>query len=648
MPSFSSAGEMVNRVPSMDWLLSRAEIMVLKGPYSAARSIASGFTSLPYRKIAFMAIRPLDTPPHFVILVVVSILNNKNKYMRKSYKIVTGIATVVVVAALALGNSGLYKGSLGDLVNGSPAVGTLTVSRDTDTDTNVKTSQIVSGTSQVTFGAYKFQTGTGEDIRIKKITVKNIGSNMNGIANIGIYYFNGIAGKSLLLNDAPATPANEGIMAPSLKNNEYTFDYSTRPYTIPANSFLVLQVIADTVYQATSGQTVQFEITSVEAEGAVSNAPIVFTGSAKDNPKTLYPTKLNFSWLHSPAGDILTTGKAVEVARFTLGADAADPFNPGATLSVTDLNFTLLATARLTRLMIYDVTNNIPVTPTNGSNSTNFMGAGTTEFNNLYPLLFQQGEKRTFKIIADVGTNAGSQTAQFRFNSGTPFTPGTATWNVTNNGITSYSSWTELQGNDSDTSSPTLASSSTASDITAPKINSIKVRNGNITGKLDSGDSITITFDESIDPDTIKAGLHFGATAMNVDSRSTGGLTATTNALGDIVNVRVEGIMQFNIKSTSPLVPKDAVIKDMVTVDLDGRTLTIRVSEVQSKLVLSPLFIPPFKPASRKDSWLNAPFRNLIPSQTIDAPATILGNILRDTSGNVHVPGTGPIPTGSF
>lgn len=35
--------------------------------------------------------------------------------MRKSYKIFIGIAAVAVVGALAVGNSGLYKGSLGDL-----------------------------------------------------------------------------------------------------------------------------------------------------------------------------------------------------------------------------------------------------------------------------------------------------------------------------------------------------------------------------------------------------------------------------------------------------------------------------------------------------------------------------------------------------
>lgn len=41
--------------------------------------------------------------------------------MRKSYKIFAGIAAIVVVAALALGNSGLYKGSLKDPSDTKPS-----------------------------------------------------------------------------------------------------------------------------------------------------------------------------------------------------------------------------------------------------------------------------------------------------------------------------------------------------------------------------------------------------------------------------------------------------------------------------------------------------------------------------------------------
>ena len=45
-------------------------------------------------------------------------------------------------------------------------------------------SQLVAGTTNVTFGAYKLDRNI-EDVRIKKITVRNIGSNTNGLTNIG-------------------------------------------------------------------------------------------------------------------------------------------------------------------------------------------------------------------------------------------------------------------------------------------------------------------------------------------------------------------------------------------------------------------------------------------------------------------------------
>lgn len=144
--------------------------------------------------------------------------------------------------------------------------GTLTVSRDVVT--NIKASQIVAGTTNVTFGAYKLQTGNVEDVKIKKITVRNIGSNTNGVVSIGVY-----DGATLVGHITKATFGSDiNVLGNDPKS--VTFDYGADPYVITKNTYKVLTVKANTVYSATSGQTVQLVIDSIDAEGVGSAARI--------------------------------------------------------------------------------------------------------------------------------------------------------------------------------------------------------------------------------------------------------------------------------------------------------------------------------------------------------------------------------------
>ncbi len=694
--------------------------------------------------------------------------------------------------------------------------GTLALSRDTVT--NVKSSQLVAGTTGVVFGAYKLQTGNIEDVRIKKITVRNVGTNTNGLANLGVY------SGATLVNDDAATTGNEGIVKASLgadsavlgnDTKSVTFDYSGNPFVIAKNSSVVLSVKANTVYAATSGQTAQFVIDSIEAEGAGSNAriyvtlpgaetvaggvstqayaigdvisihdasgvtadqdntyvvatalasggtitgggalvdtfniantdvvskwnkistetltagtlathnyavgdvlvindaddnsnmirvvttavaagasvagavdgvtlatgdilsrvasgasdtidsssavrftagdvvvvndtgdtddgvyvvnadvalgtditaagalvlgytfasgtvaklPVISTElasttstyayragdvvalhdasattddgiavvktaiavgatnvgiggftvvvaesdriskidimTASDSVKRLYPTKLNFAWTATSSSS-LSTGNQIEVARFTIGADAANANNPGASVAVTALNFTELSSATLTNFTLNDVTNNANVA-TNASLSS----FGSAAINGtMSTQTFQQGETRTYKMLADVGTNAGSQTAQFRFNAGSATTAGTATWSVTNNAVTANSTWTVLASDSADSTSTGLAAAATGSDVAAPTV--VIDATGGTANNSVIDETFTVTFSERPDPVTINASLYFGGSVATVAATATGGIVSPiTGAL----DVTITGIAQLTGNTAS-------------------------------------------------------------------------------------------------
>jgi len=364
--------------------------------------------------------------------------------MKNSIKVIIAVVAVALIGGgVYYSNTGLQQGSLGKSrgsLNSQP--GSLLVSRDTVT--NIKDSQIVAGTTNVTFAAFKLTAGNTADLRIKQITIRNIGSNTDGIVNIGLY------DGSRLLDDNPATTkVNEGTIKTSLGMDgdpkAVTFIYdSGSPVVIPKNSSKVITVKANTVYAATAGQTVQFKIEGIQVyniPGATIRA-IVSYASDTDALKVLYPTKLNFDWTVMPITSLPRSISQAEVARFTMGADAANANDQGAYVSVSALNFKNLSTANLTNFTLQDLTMGGRNEATN-ANSSNFYS--TEAGGSMLQLFFEQGVTRTFKILADVSANA-NDSVQFRFSAGSPNTAGSAIWSVAGYSTVSGITWTTLDG----------------------------------------------------------------------------------------------------------------------------------------------------------------------------------------------------------
>lgn len=266
-----------------------------------------------------------------------------------------------------------------------------------------------------------------------------------------------------------------------------------------------------------------------------------------DNLKRLYPTKMNFAWTAASGGAVLSTGNQVEVGRFTMGADTANAANPDARISVTALNFTKIASATLTNVTLNDVTNNtdIATNVTAGTSNLNFPATVLTA------QAFTHGESRTFRILADTGTSAGSQSVQFRFNSGSDTSAGTATWSVsvgqapsvtTVSGVT----WTVLASDVTDVANAQMTAASVASDAITPTLSSVTIADDTAsTDSLAPDSTLALTFSEKIDPNSISVDLRYGtasSTGATITAGSTGSVgTANTAASTTVCNGSTDG-----------------------------------------------------------------------------------------------------------
>ena len=83
-------------------------------------------------------------------------------------------------------------------------------------------------------------------------------------------------------------------------------------------------------------------------------------------------------------------------------------------------------------------------------------------------------------------------------------------------------------------------------DNTGPKIVSYQVDNGGVSGTIDSGDIITITFDELIDPTSIHQSLLAGGNWINVSSGQTGSFTAGRTANANKFDIFGMGVFNQN------------------------------------------------------------------------------------------------------
>ena len=75
-------------------------------------------------------------------------------------------------------------------------------------------------------------------------------------------------------------------------------------------------------------------------------------------------------------------------------------------------------------------------------------------------------------------------------------------------------------------------------------IDAINVSNGGKSGYVDDSDSITITFDQPIDPKSVNSSLYNGGSVSNVDYSQTGGVTVSSSG-----QVTINGIVDFNLGS---------------------------------------------------------------------------------------------------
>lgn len=341
--------------------------------------------------------------------------------MKNKYILIISLVVIAVVGYSAFfGKTAMFKGSFGPL--------------SFQKDAPIVSSQIVAGTTDVRFRKFSLSANSAKDLLIKKIVIRQEGTNKDGIVNIGIY------DDAILVGGIRQASFGADVKNPTIA----VFDYSATPYRIQRGQTKIFTIKADTVYSATSGSTVKMVLDSVNDTPVSTSSELFQNIQMPPIPPTfvLYPTKLNFEWVETPATSLLA-GSQIEVGRFKMGADAANANNPGAFVSVAGLNLTDFSTAALSNFTLNDITYNLNAAVVANSSSFNSTAAGGT----MSTVIFQQGEQRTFKILADVRTNAGTQFAQFRFNAGTQFNTGSATWSVTNNAVTSSSTWTVLAGN---------------------------------------------------------------------------------------------------------------------------------------------------------------------------------------------------------
>jgi peptidoglycan hydrolase-like protein with peptidoglycan-binding domain len=89
-----------------------------------------------------------------------------------------------------------------------------------------------------------------------------------------------------------------------------------------------------------------------------------------------------------------------------------------------------------------------------------------------------------------------------------------------------------------------LMSVSTSTDSSDPYVYSISVSNGGDDGYIDVGDTITITFNEAINPESINDSLYDGTYISGITYSETGGVTVSSSG-----KVTIKGIASFYVGS---------------------------------------------------------------------------------------------------
>lgn len=368
--------------------------------------------------------------------------------MNKKYLIIGALAVVVLGVAIFTGGSSTKKGSMFAIqeavnmegVENMPATQEGAAAYE-ESDANPespgekasikvyptrspdpKNLQVVAGSKEVFFSRYRLTSKNGK-ARIVAIHIKNLGKSAY-FSSIRIFNGNEVFG---------------GVEkeAQSLNNNgEAVIDYKDSFQVINPGQSLELKIVANTIYNADAGTIGNLIIEEIEVEIDDENTRLE-AEEVEQHVHHLYPTKLIFEW-KEPKIKSLATGGQIEIARFTIAVAAADANNPTSSFQLESLDFQNFGSALFENFKLIDVTNNQDVA--NGGLTPSFI------FYESKPV-FEQGETRIFKILADVSTYEGSQTAQLGLRSGSPEVNGSVLWKIFERGrFTSDVRWVDLGG----------------------------------------------------------------------------------------------------------------------------------------------------------------------------------------------------------
>ena len=117
------------------------------------------------------------------------------------------------------------------------------------------------------------------------------------------------------------------------------------------------------------------------------------------------------------------------------------------------------------------------------------------------------------------------------------------------------------------------SNSGSGDDSDGPSISSIKVYNSGDDSYIDVGDSIVITFDEAIDPDSVSGSLSEGNYITGVESSETGGVTISSAG-----KVTIKNIATFDLGSVDDLDDDAGDFITKVALNSDGDVLTVTLS----------------------------------------------------------------------
>jgi len=119
-------------------------------------------------------------------------------------------------------------------------------------------------------------------------------------------------------------------------------------------------------------------------------------------------------------------------------------------------------------------------------------------------------------------------------------------------------------------STGSTTTTTTSSDTVTPYISSIKVADGGDSGYMDTGDTITITFSEAINPKSIESNLSAGSYVSDVSYSETGGVRVSLSGV-----VTIEEIATFNMGS----VEDAGTFTSKIALSSNGKVLTITLTD---------------------------------------------------------------------